>query len=416
MMSSRKLIITGLSEAVTLSPLVAAKRFHDITDEDLGRIKSAWIAIQDGRIQEVGSGAIPDQYRTWSQFDGSGCIAVPGLIDAHTHPVFAGLRANEFCMRLRGATYQEIASAGGGIQSTVANTKGSSDADLEELVMSRLNQFASHGVTTVEVKSGYGLSVKEELRHLRILKRVEERSPLTLSITCLALHAVPKEFPSALAWSKTCAEELLPIIAEEKLATAVDAFIEAGYFSVADCEPYLKKARELGLAIRLHADEFSDAEAAACAADFQALSADHLQFASSDGITKMARAGVAALLLPGTSLYTGIPYTDARPFTHAGCPVGLATDFNPGSCPVDNLRLVLTMGALHCKLTMAQAIAAVTWVPAYALRMSEHKGAITSGYDADLCILPLESSEAFVADLGRATPRAVFARGQLLPF
>jgi imidazolonepropionase len=203
-------------------------------------------------------------------------------------------------------------------------------------------------------------------------------------------------------------------VKSENLADCVDAFIENGYFTADDCKGYLDAAQKLGLNIRLHADEFSDSSAAECAAKYCALSADHLQHASEKGIKAMAGAGVVALLLPGTSLYTSIPYTDSRPFKAAGCPVGLATDFNPGSCPIDNLRLILTIGALHCKLTMAEAIASVTWVPARSLRLEDSKGALTVGRDADILVMPLASCEEFVADLGRTKPRAVFTRGSQL--
>lgn len=407
-------VIENLSEAITLAPLVKDQRFTKIQSDDLGRVSKAYIVLESGKIKHVGTGSIAKEYRTYPTFDAEGGIAVPGLVDAHTHPIFAGSRANEFCMRLNGATYQQIAEAGGGIQATVHKTKNATDEELISLLKERLNTFAHNGVTTAEVKSGYGLSIAQELRHLRLLNRVAAERSQTLAVTCLALHAVPKDQPNAKTWGDLCARELLPIVANEKLAHAVDAFIEAGYFSVDDCKEYFSAAQKLGLAIRIHADEFSDAKAAACAAEYKALSADHLQYATRDGIQAMAKAGVVALLLPGTSLYTSIPYTDARPFIEAGCAVGLATDFNPGSCPVDNLRLVMTMGALHCNLSMAQAIAAVTWIPAKSLRLEKRKGALTLGMDADVVVLPVSSAEDFVADLGRTKPSAVFCSGKLI--
>ncbi len=413
-MQSRQVLIKNLKQAVTLKPLADANKFTSITPSDLGLVNDAWIALDDATIVGIGQGAVDPLYSKFETLDFTGCLAFPGLIDAHTHPVFAGIRANEFCMRLEGATYQDIAKSGGGIQSSVKSTAAASDAQLLNLIKHRMTTAAEHGITTIEMKSGYGLSVEEEIRHLRIIKNVAEQSSQTVIATCLALHAVPEHQPSAKAWADLCAEKLLPIIKSEKLAEAVDAFIEDGYFSTADCDLYLRAAQKLGLSIRLHADEFSNAGAAKCAADFGALSADHLQHADQDGMKAMAKVGVVALLLPGTSLYTSIPYTDSRPFKAAGCPVGLATDFNPGSCPVDNLRLVMTIGALHCNLTMAEAIAAVTWVPARSLRRENKKGALTVGRDADILIMPIGSCEEFVADLGRTKPKAVFARGRRL--
>jgi imidazolonepropionase len=413
-MTSESFIIVNLIEAVTLEPLATENRFTNISNADLGRKKNAWIAVERQKIVGIGSGKVDLKFKNFKEIEGSGCIALPGLIDAHTHPVFAGIRSDEFCLRLDGATYQEIAKQGGGIHSSVKNTAAATDELLDSLIRARMKTFAGHGVTTIEMKSGYGLSVAEELRHLRIIKKVAQKSPQTIRATCLALHAVPKNQPSARVWAEVCARELLPTVRKERLADAVDAFIETGYFSAEDCEIYLETARQLGLNVRVHADEFSDSEGASCAASYGALSADHLQFASEEGIAAMASKGVVALLLPGTSLYTSIPYTDSRPFKKAGCAVGLATDFNPGSCPVDNLRLVLTMGALHCKLTMAEAVAAVTWVPARSLRLEGEKGALTIGRDADILLMPLTSCEEFVADLGRTKPAAVFAKGQRL--
>lgn len=410
-MIPKNFVITNLNEAITLEPLAREQRFNFIEDKHLGRIQNAWIAVVDGKIAAVGKDQLDSKFMHLKHIDGTGCIALPGLIDSHTHPVFAGIRADEFCMRLGGATYQEIAKNGGGIQSSVKKTAQATDQDLETLVRAKLQIFANHGVTSVEAKSGYGLSISEELRHLRILKKIALNSEQTIKSTCLALHAVPKDQPHAKAWADLCAAQLLPVVKSEQLADAVDAFIEEGYFSVEDCKIYLETAQSLGLEIRVHADEFSDSNGAQCAAKYKALSADHLQFASENGIKEMARQGVVAVLLPGTSLYTSIPYTDSRPFKSAGCAVALATDFNPGSCPVDNLRLVVTMGALHCKLTKAEAIAAVTWVAAKSLNLESRKGAITVGRDADLLIMPLQNLEEFIADLGRSNPKYVFAKG-----
>lgn len=413
-MNEKKFVIKNLTELITLKPLADQGRFIGIKSSDLGRLNNAWIAVDDGKISGIGSSQLPAEFKNHQQLDFKGCIALPGLIDAHTHPVFSGVRADEFCMRLEGATYEDIAKKGGGIQSSVTRTAASDEQELETLIQNRLKTSASHGVTTVEMKSGYGLSIAEELRHLRVIQRVRKTALQTISPTCLALHAVPKDQKSPKAWADLCAEKLLPTVKSENLADAVDAFVEAGYFLPEDCELYLQTAKRLGLHVRLHADEFSNSKAAACAARFQALSADHLQHADLDGIKAMAGSGVVALLLPGTSLYTAIPYTDSRPFKEAGCPVGLATDFNPGSCPIDNLRLIMTVGALHCKLTMPEAIAAVTWVPARSLRLENSKGALTVGRDADILVMPLSSCEEFMADLGRTKPRAVFARGSQL--
>jgi imidazolonepropionase len=408
------LMIVNICEAMTFQPLVTESRFSNIKDCDLGRVKNSWIKISRGVIEAVGTGTPPSKYSGAPVMDAQGGVALPGLVDCHTHPVFLGRRSHEFCMRLEGKTYQEIAQQGGGIQSTVRTTSESSTPELDSAVKRNLAQFLAHGVTTIEAKSGYGLSIVEEIRHLEILTKIAETFPGTIYRTCLALHAVPVNEAGPSEWSDKCKRELLPIIAKRKLANAVDAFIENGYFLRSDCESYLLEAKKLGLHVRLHADEFSDSGGASLAADLGALSADHLQFASSDGLKKMSEAQVVAVLLPGTSLYTSIPYTDGRRLAQAGCPVAIATDFNPGSSPVDNLRFALTLGALHCKLSMPEALAAVTWVPAKALGLHKSKGALAPGMDADILILPLKSAEDVVADLGRAKPTAVICKGKRL--
>lgn len=405
-------LLSGIGELVTMAPLAAAGRFCRVTEADLGRHRQAWLAVRDGKVEAYGTGLAPFPYTGYEPIDARGALVLPGLVDAHTHPIFAGSRANEFAMRANGATYQDIAAAGGGIRSTMQATRAASDADLLRLLEQRLARALSLGITTLEAKSGYGLSVPEELRMLRILAKARAATPMTLSITCLALHGASPEHATLDAYAVACAKELVPVVARERLADSVDAFIEAGYFSVAACEPYVQAAKAAGLAVRIHADEFSDAGAAAAAARWGAQSADHLQFASAQGVEAMAAAGVTAVILPGTSLYTKIPFTQARRFADAGCPVAIATDFNPGSCQIDNLAMLATVAAVQSSVRPAEALAGVTLVAAHALGLSRSKGALAPGYDADLQIIDLPSAEAWLADFGRTAPRAVWLRGR----
>ena len=404
-------LLTGIGELVTMAPLAHEQRTTGIVDADLGRVNKAWIAVSDGKIEGFGSGKPPAAAAGYQTVDARGGLVMPGLVDAHTHPIFAGARANEFAMRAAGATYQEIAAAGGGIRATMAATRAASDQELLDLVLGRLARARTLGITTVEAKSGYGLSVPDELRLLRILGAARARAAQTLSITCLALHAASPEHPSRAAYVDACVRELLPVVASERLADAVDAFVEEGYFSVAETAPYAAAARDLGLAVRLHADEFSDAGGAGAAAAWGAQSADHLQFASDAGVKAMAQAGVTAVILPGTSLYTRIPFTQARRFADAGCAVAIATDFNPGSCQVDNLAMLATVAAAQSGVRLAEAVAATTFVAAHALGLSARKGALAVGYDADLQIIDLPSIEAWLADFGRTAPSEVWCRG-----
>lgn len=406
-------LVANIGSLVTLEPLARAGRFTGIGPGDLGQLDGAWLAVEHGKVLALGTGTPPEQYKMYDRVDAGGGLVMPGLVDSHTHALYAGSRAGEFAARLGGATYQEIAAQGGGIQSTRAATRRATDRELETLLDERLSRLLALGITTVEVKTGYGLSVPEELRQLRLLKAYKSRAKQHLEITCLALHAASPEHASLKAYVQACVRELLPVVAAEGLAQWVDAFVESGYFSVDDVEPYAAKARELGLGVRLHADEFSDAGAAAAAADWGAASADHLQFASDRGVKRMAERGVVATLLPGTSLYTRLPFTSGRRFADAGVPVAVATDFNPGSCRLDNLAMLAAVAAVQAGLTPAEAIAAVTWVAAKALGLHSSKGALAPGFDADFLVYDLTHPNEWLADFGRTPPRAVFIRGAL---
>ena len=261
-----KFLIVNIGELVTLSPLASENRFTAINDNDLGRVQQAWLAVESGSVVASGTGKAPDNYKTWPQHDADGGLVTPGLVDSHTHSLFGGDRAGEFWQRLSGKSYQEIANNGGGIRTTVTGTRAATDQELTETLQQRLSHSLGLGVTTTEVKSGYGLSVEEELRHLRVLAGAAKVLPQTLSVTCLALHAKSPEHPTLESYVTDVTKNLLPVVAAEGLADWVDAFIEAGYYSVAQVEPYVECAKKLGLGLRLHADEFSDAGAALAAA------------------------------------------------------------------------------------------------------------------------------------------------------
>ncbi len=405
------LVLENIGELITLAPCVANKKFVRITDADLGKLNNAWLAVRDGKVAGFGNGHPDKAFADLKRLDARGGLVIPGFVDAHTHPIFAGSRAHEFVRRLNGETYQQIAAGGGGIKYTVAQSRAASDEQLLSLTLRRLQKFLVHGTTTVEVKTGYGLNVEQELRMLRVLQKARAKTAQHLSITCLALHAVPSEYSGAKAFAEVMTKELLPTIANEQLADAVDAFVEEGYFSAADCDAYFTNAKQLGLMTRVHADEFVDSGAAAAAARWQAVAADHLEHASDAGIKAMAAAGTVAVLLPGTSLYCGLPYTRARRFIDAGCPVALATDFNPGSCTFDNINLIATIGAIHCQMNAAEALAAVTYVAARSLRLEQRKGALAAGHDADFNIFDLPNAAEWLAAAGKSDPMDVYIQG-----
>ncbi|RZA24806.1 MAG: imidazolonepropionase [Proteobacteria bacterium] len=408
-----KLLVKNIGKLVTLQKLVEDKRHIRITAEDLSVLPDAWMAIEGGKIIAYASGEPPSEYKDWEFVDADGRMVTPGLVDSHTHPVFGGDRTHEFAARLTGKTYQDIAAAGGGIKYSITATREAMSSDLLERCQDLFETFLKHGVTTVEAKTGYGQNAREEIRSLEVLQEARHQSPQTISITCLGLHDLPKDFASKTDYIRHITDELLPVVAQRKLADWVDAFVERGYFEVDDVKPYFDKAKELGLKIRMHADEFQESGAANAAAFYQAASADHMQKASDEGIRALAESGGVAVMLPGTSFYTKIPYADAKRFRDQNCPVAIASDFNPGSCYLSNLPFVASLAALYCGLSPYEAFVGVSWNGAKALQLESRKGALAVGYDADFVIHRLRSIEQWIADFGQTHPSAVYCAGKL---
>ncbi len=406
-----QLLIRNCGQLVSLAPLVQDKRHTRITDKDLGITSEAWIAIEHGKILELGTGNTPDRFARWTQLDARGALVTPGLIDCHTHPVFGGDRTHEFAQRLEGSSYQDIATLGGGIKYSIRSTRAATDDQLFQNCLAQLWVFLRHGVTTVEAKSGYGQSVQEELKLLRVLRKAAKASPQKVVVTCLALHDTPTEVASKEVFIQTMRDELLPELARSGLADWVDAFVEEGYFSVAEVESFARAAIALGLPLRIHADEFQDSGAAFAAARWGAASADHVQQASDSGIKAMADAGTVAVLLPGTSFYTKIPYAKAARFRDADCAIAVASDFNPGSCSISNLPFAASLAALYCGLSGAEALVAVSWNAARALRLEKSKGALIPGYDADIVIHGLATLDQWIANFGQTQPKEIVVGG-----
>ncbi len=407
------LLIHNIGQLVTLQQLVDEARHTEITADDLSVVRDAWLYVAEGKVRAYGQGEVPKEYKNVSMLDARGAMVTPGLVDAHTHPIFGGDRTHEFAARLNGKTYQDIAKAGGGIKYSIRTTREAFSSDLLERCLNWLTVFLSHGVTTVETKTGYGQTAREEIRCLEILDEARHQTPQTLSVTCLGLHDIPPDFPSKEEFVRHMTEELLPEVASRGLADWVDAFVENGYFSVEDVKPYFEKAKSLGLPIRMHADEFQTSGAAEAAAHYGAASADHMQKASDEGISALAQSGGVAVMLPGTSFYTKIPYADAKRFRDRKCPIAIASDFNPGSCYLTNLPMVASLAALYCGLSPYEAFVGVTWNGAKALRLEAHKGALAVGYDADFVLHKLHSVEQWIADFGQTKPTKVFCRGVL---
>jgi imidazolonepropionase len=371
--------------------------------QGLGLIDDGLIAASDGRIVYAGAAAdAPSALDAGERIDCAGRWITPGLIDCHTHLVYGGNRAREFEQRLAGLSYEEIARAGGGIVSTVKATRKASVDDLVAAALPRLDALIAEGVTTIEIKSGYGLELDTERRQLQAARRLAGERPISVRTTFLGAHAVPPEMGGNKAgYIDMVCNEMLPAIAAEGLADTVDAFCEGIAFSVEQTAQLFAKAQTLGLPVRLHADQLSNLHGAALAARFGARSADHLEYADEDGIAAMARAGTVAVVLPGAFYFIREhqkPPIEAM--RRQGVPIALATDSNPGTSPLTSLLLTMNMGATLFRLTVDECIAAVTREAARALGLFEQTGSLETGKSCDLAIWDIERPAELVYRMG----------------
>ena len=382
-------------------------RYHEI--------ENAAIGVRAGRIRWLGPYADLPEHHAAAAYDLAGGWVTPGLVDCHTHLVFAGNRANEFEMRLNGVNYEAIAKAGGGIASSVNNTR---KATLDELIGSaqkRLNSLMADGVTTVEIKSGYGLDVATELRMLQAAQALAERNPIGVSRTCLAAHALPPEYQgNADGYIDYLCTELLPAVAESGLVDAVDAFCEGIGFSPAQVERYFLAAQQLSLPLKLHAEQLSALGGASLAARYCALSADHLEYLTEADAQAMAQAGTVAVLLPGA--YFVLQETQ-RPaielLRQYQVPMAVATDANPGTSPVLSLRLMMNMACTLFALTPEEALAGVTYNAAKALGLEDHVGSLAIGKQANFIHWDIESPAELSYWLGGQLLRHRVYQGEL---
>jgi imidazolonepropionase len=357
-----------------------------------GAIEDAAIALRDGRIAWVGARADLPAGDAEDTVRLGGRWVSPGLIDCHTHLVYGGDRAAEFELRLKGATYEEIAKAGGGIASTVKATRAAGIDSLAASAAKRLTEIASEGVTTIEIKSGYGLDLENERKQLAAARRLGDMHPVTIRTTCLAAHALPPEFAgnSDGYIDKVCSE-ILPAIAREGLADAVDAFCEKIAFTPAQTRKVFETAKQLGLPVKLHAEQLSDQGGTQLASEFGALSCDHLEYVSEAGIAAMAKSGAVAVLLPGAFYAlreTKLPPIDA--FRQAGVPIAISTDHNPGTSPTLSLLLMLSMATTFFRLTPEEVLAGATRHAAKALGLQTTHGQLQSGMNADIAIWSID--------------------------
>jgi imidazolonepropionase len=344
--------------------------------------------VQDGRIASLGSASDQESLLASSPvIDAGGKVVLPGFIDSHTHLIFAGSREDEFEQRLSGRTYQEIAALGGGINATVQSVRTATKEELKRQARWRLDRFLQFGVTTVEVKSGYGLTMADEIKCLEVIAELNAEGPLELVPTFLGAHAVPPEYRiNRDGYLRLLIDDMLPEIARCRLARFCDVFCETGVFALEESARILARARDLGFQLKLHADELTPLGGAELAARIGAVSADHLLCITDAGIDALAASGTIATLLPGTAFFLGLPYAPARKLIERGVTVALASDCNPGTCPTENLPLVGAMACTQMKMLPAEALTALTLNAAAAIGCSDRLGSIEVGKQADLII------------------------------
>ena len=377
----------------------------------------AAIVVEGGLLRWVGPvDGVPGTYAALPHFDGAGSLTTPGLIDCHTHLVYGGQRANEFAMRLAGASYEEVAQAGGGIVSSVRATREASEDELFASASARLQQLLAEGVCAIEIKSGYGLSLAHERKQLRVARRLGERFGVTVRATFLGAHALPPEFAGrADDYITEVCDHMLPALHAEGLVDAVDAFCETIGFTRAQTERVFQAAHRLSLPVKLHAEQLSDMDGAALAAQYGALSCDHIEHLSARGIQAMRAAGSVAVLLPGA--YYALRDTHLPPIAalrEAGVPMAVSTDHNPGTSPALSLLLMLNMACTLFRLTVAEALAGVTVHAARALGLQDTHGRIAAGRPASFVLWPLREPAELAYWFGQRPAGRVVRGGRMV--
>ena len=414
--AAERLLFVDASQVVTCAGPPRGRRGTEMADA--GVRTGVAVLVEGGVVREVGDETVlRREHDDATIVDCGGGVLAPGFVDSHTHAIFGRARYEEQELRATGVPYMEIARRGGGIHASVRDLRTRGEDELFALAEPRLRALAAHGVTTVEVKSGYGLSLEDEIKTLRVVRRLRDALPMRIRATWLGAHEIPLEFrerpDGRRAYLDLLVQEMLPVVARERLAHYADVFCEPGVFTVAESREILTAARGSGLGIKLHADELTAGGGAELAAELDALSADHLAAISDAGISALAARRTVATLLPGTMLFLGKrDQAPARRLIEAGVPVALATDFNPGTSPTTNFPLVLTLGVSQLRLSVAEALLAGTVNGAAALGLADRVGQIVPGFSADLSLWDLRDVRELPYWYGAGRCRASWARGK----
>lgn len=410
-------IIKNIAEIVQVERL--AKKW--VAGKDMAHIetiKNGFIEITNGLISDFGSMENWKGIKDWNTteiIDADGGMVFPCYCDSHTHIVFHSNRENEWVQRIKGASYAEIAQNGGGILNSAKKLQSASESELIESALIRINDMMKMGTGAIEIKSGYGLTIDAELKMLRVIKAIKEQTDLSIKSTFLGAHAIPQKYNgNSSKYLDHIIQDMLPIIATEKLADYIDIFCEKGYFSVEDTERLLTAAKRYNLIPKTHVNQFTILGGVRKSVEHNALSVDHLEILNDDDIDALAGSQCMPTMLPGCSFFLGIPYGPARQLIDQGLPLALASDFNPGSCPSGNMNLVASLGCVKMNMTPEEVINATTINTAYAMGLSHELGSIAKGKKANLFITKPMSSYAFLAySFGRHTIDKLILNGKI---
>lgn len=409
------LILKNIGKLVTMQGSSSFRVKEEMNKINI--IENAYIAVKNGKILAIGVG---DEFGNLCGddtkiHDAEGLLVTPGLIDSHTHLIHGGSRENEFSMKLNGVPYIEILNNGGGILSTVKATKEASEEELYKKAKKSLDRMLEFGVTTVEEKSGYGLELNTEIKQLEVARVLDKNHPVDLVHTFLGAHAVPEEYKeNHKAYINILVDVMMPKIKDMGLAEFCDVFCEEGVFTIEESEYILQKAKEMGYKLKIHADEIESLGGAELAAKLGCVSADHLMAASDEGIKMMAENNVVANILPATSFNLNKNYADCRKMIDMGAIVSLSSDYNPGSCPSENLQLVMQLGCLHLKMTPNEVLTAVTINAAYAIDRADKIGSIEVGKNADFVVFDARNVEYLMYHFGINHTKKVYKNGNLV--
>jgi imidazolonepropionase len=406
----KALAVLHASQLVTLAGPKRPRAGAELSE--IGIIRDGGLLIRDGRIELVGSSSeIEKKTGDAEVIDARGKVVLPGFVDAHTHLVFAGNRLDDFERRACGDTYEQIAKADGGIWSTVEKTRAASEADLFAQTQRHADWFLRCGTTTVESKSGYGLTLEDELKILRVMRRLNQETPLEIVPTFLGAHAVPRKM-EADEYVDLVVNEMLPRVTSDSLAEFCDVFCERGYFDIEQSRRILNVAKKLGLKLRIHADQLSNSGAAKLAAELKAVTADHLEKTNEQGIAVLRSGGVQPVLLPGSVYALGSTcYPRAREMIEAGLAVVIATDFNPGSSPTASIPMILSLACTQMKMSPAEAISASTINPAYSLGRGDRIGSLEPGKVANCSIFDCGDYRELAYWFGFPQTHSVYVKG-----